>query len=109
MIANGFKEPTITEDWRRQARLLLDKDERDLTQALRLIDWATADEFWHPNIKSMGKFRVQYDTLLARARQDQQRRQAAARPAPRTTDDKIAALQAMKGSNVYALPRGAAQ
>jgi DNA-binding transcriptional ArsR family regulator len=90
MIGNGFKPPAITADWRNQARLLLDRDERDLTQALRLLDWATADEFWHPNIKSMGKFRAQYDTLLARARQDQQRRRAAA------GEDRITGWQALK-------------
>lgn len=96
MIGNGFKPPTITEDWQRQSRLLLDKDGRDLTQALRLIDWATADEFWHPNIKSMGKFRAQYDTLLARARQEHQRRTPEAGRKLGTTDQRVADIQALK-------------
>lgn len=97
MISNGFAEPTITVDWRRQARLLLDRDGRDLTQALRLIDWATTDPFWHPNIKSMGKFRAQYDTLLARARQEHQRRNGQISGSrPSTTDQRVADIQALK-------------
>ena len=111
---NGFKPtPRITEVWRRDARLIIDADKRDLDQALRLVDWAQSSSFWAPNVRSMAKFRQQYDTLLAQARQEQQRRQQPKRPSGRTADDKIEYLQSLKtgtgGSNVLALPRGAVQ
>lgn len=80
---NEFKLPAGFVDWQRQARLLLDRDERDLGQALRLIDWATGHHFWAANIRSMGKFRQQYDQLLGQARNEHRQRQP-----KRTTDDK---------------------
>jgi len=67
MVANDCLPPTITQGWRDAARLLIDKDGRELSKALALIDWCQADEFWRGNIKSMGKFREQYDTLRLRA------------------------------------------
>jgi hypothetical protein len=67
MVANDCLRPTITQGWRDAARLLIDKDGRELSKALALIDWCQADEFWRGNIKSMGKFREQYDTLRLRA------------------------------------------
>lgn len=76
MVDNGCKSPTITAQWRTQARLLLDRDERDLDQALRLIDWCQQDEFWASNILSIPKFRKQYDKLLLKARAEHNRRQA---------------------------------
>jgi hypothetical protein len=70
LTENQFKIPDGFQAWRRQARLLLDRDHRELAQALRLIDWATGHHFWHRNIRSMDKFRAQYDGLLAQARQE---------------------------------------
>lgn len=67
MIDNGSKPPTITTAWRREARLLLDKDGRDLDKALRLIDWCQQDSFWRANIHSMATFRRQYDALRLKA------------------------------------------
>jgi hypothetical protein len=67
VIANGCKPPTITEAWRTEARRMLDIDGRDLHKALALIDWATNDSFWKANIKSMPKFREQFDTLRLQA------------------------------------------
>jgi len=67
MVANDCLRPTITQGWRDAARLLIDKDGRELGKALALIDWCQADEFWRGNIKSMGRFRAQYDTLRLRA------------------------------------------
>lgn len=107
MIGNGFKAPAVTVAWRRDARLLLDSDGRDHAQALRLIDWCQADPFWHPNIRSMAKFRAQYDTLLARARQDQQRRTSS----PQQQPDRIAGWQNLKSTGtddrpLYAITGG---
>lgn len=67
MIDNGSKPPRITDAWRREARLLLDRDGRDLDKALRLIDWCQQDSFWRANIHSMATFRRQYDALRLKA------------------------------------------
>lgn len=67
MIDNGSKPPRITDTWRREARLLLDRDGRDLDKALRLIDWCQEDSFWRANIQSMQTFRRQYDALRLKA------------------------------------------
>lgn len=63
LVANGCKPPTVTKVWRDEARLLLDRDNRDLAEALGLIDWCTKHTFWHRNILSMPKFRHQYERL----------------------------------------------
>jgi hypothetical protein len=85
MIGNGCKPPTITDSWRTSARLLLDKDGRDLDKALNLLDWATADEFWMANVQSMGKFRAQYDRLrLLAIRDHEQKKRTAAGPQRRS-------------------------
>ena len=63
----GSKTPTITAKWRTEARLLLDRDGRELGKALALIDWALANEFWRANIASMPTFRKQYDRLRLKA------------------------------------------
>lgn len=66
MVDNGNKRPTITKAWMTDARLLLDKDERDLEEAKHLIRWCQGDSFWRSNIMSMSKFRQQYDKLRLR-------------------------------------------
>lgn len=110
---NGAKA-TITRKWRTAARLLLDRDKRELDQALRLIDWATAHQFWSSNILSMPKFREKYDQLLMQARREQQRPRASppgtGTPRPSTTDQRVAAAQALKrqpGAQILQLPGAA--
>jgi hypothetical protein len=66
IVANGGRA-TITRDWRRAARLLLDQDKRDLDKALSLVDWCQNDQFWQANVLSMPTFRKQYDRLRLRA------------------------------------------
>jgi len=63
VVKNGSKPPTVGEAWKREARLLLDEDERDLDKALALIDWCQQDSFWRKNILGMPKFREKYDQL----------------------------------------------
>jgi hypothetical protein len=75
MIDNGCTPPTITQDWRDSARLLLDKDGKELVKALNLIDWCQSDSFWKSNIRSMSKFRKQYDALRLKALGDYERSQ----------------------------------
>lgn len=79
--ANGSKRPTIGKAWHDAARLLLDRDERPLEEAERLIDWCQHDEFWRTNILSMPKFRQQYDQLKLKAGTA-----ASARPNPAIPD-----------------------
>jgi hypothetical protein len=89
LILNDYKPlPKVTSQWRIQARLILDKDERQLDQAMRLIDWALENEFWSTNIASMGKFRVQYPKLLAAAQREHAGRQARTRS---VKDERVAA------------------
>lgn len=65
--ANGSKRPTITQEWRDAARLMIDKDGRTEDQIRAAIDWSQADEFWRANILSMPKLRKQYDQLRLQA------------------------------------------
>lgn len=113
LVKNGFKIPAGFEDWRRQARLLLDRDKRELDQALRLIVWATDHHFWMGNIRSMGKFRAQYDALLAQARNEYRQQQARQTSTPTgRPDDRISGWQALKQTGtdgqrpLIALPGG---
>ncbi|WP_152353300.1 hypothetical protein [Brachybacterium subflavum] len=66
--ANGSKRPTITKSWRDAARLMLDRDGRDQSEAERLIDWCQNDDFWRGNVMSMPKFRSQFDQLRLKAK-----------------------------------------
>jgi hypothetical protein len=93
VIDNGAKPTTaVTKKWRTEARLLLDRDGRELGQALRLIDWATSNTFWSPNILSMPKFREKYDQLLMQARREHQQKQEQANGHQSQTDANIARL-----------------
>lgn len=94
--ANGAKA-TITERWRADARLLLDRDGRKLDEALRLADWATGHSFWRANVLSASAFRKQYDRLLLQAREEYAKRHGGPQ-APRgsTTDARVAAAEALK-------------
>lgn len=78
MVDNGSKPPAITAKWRTEARLLLDRDGRELDKALRLIDWALADSFWKSNIASMPTFRKQYDRLRLKANEEAAARRSGA-------------------------------
>lgn len=67
IVANGSKEPPINDGWLNAARLMLDKDERELTAAERLMRWCQDDPFWKSNILSMPTFRAKYDQLRLHA------------------------------------------
>lgn len=83
-ITEGGSRATITTAWRKAARLLLDRDRRDLDEALRLVDWCQADAFWSANVLSLPTFRKQYDRLRLRAQAD-----PGWRPVSSLTDDEI--------------------
>jgi helix-turn-helix protein len=66
---NGSKRPPITQQWRDEARRLLDRDHRDPHEAERVMRWCQADPFWRSNVLSMPKFRQRYDQLRLRMEQ----------------------------------------
>ncbi len=95
LVETDYKPlPKITQQWRDQARLLLDKDERSHDQAMRLVTWALENDFWSTNIASMGKFRQQYPKLLAAARREHAAQQPKAAP-PTVRSQRLAATAAM--------------
>lgn len=82
IVKNGSKPPTIGETWKREARLLLDEDGRELDKALALIDWCQQDSFWRKNILSIPKFREKYDQLRLAALDDWEQARKTRTPAP---------------------------
>lgn len=68
MVKVGWDEPTISDNWRREARLLLDRDQRPLDAVLRAIDWAFANDFWLRTIKSPTSLRAHYQTMRMQAK-----------------------------------------
>jgi hypothetical protein len=58
----------VLDTWRREARLLLDKDGVAFDEALAVLDWSQRDQFWHKNINSMPTFRAQYGRLELQSR-----------------------------------------
>lgn len=89
--ANGSRRPAITRRWRDEARLMLDRDGRTEQQVHAAIDWCQADPFWRANVLSMAKLRGKYDQLRLQAQ-----RTTSARDRPSTTDQRTAAVQALK-------------
>lgn len=66
-ILKNNPEAKITEsqikEWTNEARLMVERDKRDLEKMKVVLTWAHNNDFWIPNILSMSKFRKQYDTL----------------------------------------------
>lgn len=105
IAANGAKRPTITGQWRTQARLAMDVDGRSEKQMLNMIAWATADPFWCSNILSMRSLRAKYDQMKLQA----QRGQAAAAPQASTTDSRVSAAFALADKYADDQPKEIAQ
>lgn len=51
------------EDWANTARLMEQRDGRDMDEMYQIMRWSQQDSFWRKNIKSMGKFREKYARL----------------------------------------------
>lgn len=62
LTAVGYRH-SITKGWRDAARLMLDRDGRNVDDVLRAIDWAHKHPFWHRQILSMPTLREKYDRL----------------------------------------------
>lgn len=71
IAVNTDKPPNITQRWRTQARLLLDRDRIPFDEAVRVLDWCQQDSFWMPNILSMPTFREKFAQLQIKSRQPQ--------------------------------------
>ena len=78
IVQNGGRRVRIGKKWATAERLLLDRDERDRSEAEQLVRWCQGNDFWRSNILSMGKFRERYDQLQLQAQ-----RVPASPPAPR--------------------------
>lgn len=52
-----------TKVWFVEADRLIRVDQRDPAEALAVLEWATSNAFWQPNILSLPKFREKYDQL----------------------------------------------
>jgi len=66
---NGSTRPTITTQWRKDARLLIDRDNRTVAEIIKVIEWSQSDSFWRSNILSMAKLREKFDQMRLRAAQ----------------------------------------
>jgi hypothetical protein len=65
--------PAAFDSWRREARLMLDRDRRPEDEARALAQWLFGDtgtdaSFWRANVLSVPKFREKYDQLSAQMR-----------------------------------------
>ncbi len=56
------KEPNF-QSWAKHIDLLLRVDERDLKEAVKVLEFSQTDSFWQNNILSTKKFRDKYDQL----------------------------------------------
>ncbi|MCC5580613.1 helix-turn-helix domain-containing protein [Microtetraspora sp. AC03309] len=58
----------VTDAWRKEARLLLDEDKVDLSEALDVLDWSQRDHFWKTVLHSIPKFRNKFADLEVKSR-----------------------------------------
>lgn len=65
---NGSRRPAVSDAWRTDARLLLDKDKRSETQVHTAIDWCQDHSFWRSVVLSMPKLREKYDQMRLAAK-----------------------------------------
>jgi hypothetical protein len=56
--------------WADEMRKIIELDKKDIELTITLLVFARKHHFWHKNILSMGKFREQYDKLLAHYRSE---------------------------------------
>lgn len=73
--ANGHRVETVGVRWWQACERLMRIDGYTSQQIEWMIRWATSDEFWAANIRSMPKLREKFSTLKAQAMRQAQRRQ----------------------------------
>lgn len=74
--ATGSKRPPVTQRWRTEARLMLDRDGRTEDQVHSCIRWLYTSAhpdaiFWRPNVRAIPKLRAEYDRLRQLAERTQ--------------------------------------
>jgi hypothetical protein len=84
--ANGSKRPNITDRWRDAARLMIDRDGRDVVRVQAAILWCQNHEFWKANVLSMPKLREKYDQLRLVAQREQAEKASQGSPNGRNGD-----------------------
>lgn len=62
-----MKHPNL-DSWANDVRLMVEQDNRTLTQIADVFLWANRDDFWKSNILSTSKLRKQFDSLTAKMR-----------------------------------------
>jgi len=77
--------------WQVDLDRMLRLDKRTVDEIEAVIDWATTDDFWQPNILSAGKLRKQFDVLQAQM----------ARKGGKGADEKMAAEYQAKVDEQY--------
>ncbi len=90
---NGIR-PNVTDTWRNQCRLMIEKDEREPEKIRKAILWCQKDPFWPANIKSMPTLREKYATLSARAHEEKLRKLGRT-PSRRTAEPAAVAVAGM--------------
>lgn len=61
------QRPKITSGWKRDARLLLDVDGRELSEVLAVVGWVSTDPFWSTNVLAVPTLRKQFGKLWAKS------------------------------------------
>jgi len=89
VIANGARrsQTVVTDVWRRECRLLLDRDGVAPDRVRLVIDWCQADEFWRANVLSMPKLREKFDQLAAKEQAGRPKARPARRMHPVTPEE----------------------
>lgn len=75
VAANGHKVGTVGKTWWAACERLMRLDGYTVEQIDWMIRWATSDEFWSANIRSMPTLREKFSTLKAQAQREAARRQ----------------------------------
>ena len=60
------KEPNL-ESWANDVRLMMEQDERSVSEIKAVIEWSQKHDFWYANIRSASKLRSQYENMFAQA------------------------------------------
>jgi DNA-binding Lrp family transcriptional regulator len=84
-----------SERWLTDMRLLVERDDRSVTDVERVIRWCQADGFWAPVILSPGKLRQQFPTLWGQMNRPSNGNGGERRP---NASDLIRKLQASEAS-----------
>lgn len=95
--ANGHPVGTVGVTWWRACERLIRIDGYTVEQIDWVMRWATANEFWSSNIRSMSKLREKFSELKARALAEKQRAGRAPVTYKQSPDDAVLAILQLGG------------